>query len=298
MDLKSLDAALKAYQDKLPEETATRLAFFRGLWEIQDRNAHLVADQVGYEVATPAQLKQWYWAEKPFFLQSPATIDIDLFVSALEEVAGYLADHAGLDEGNAATLRTYDWRALVAEELSQAGYDPADYIETIRERAEKGDSAATSSLATLVVALGLRAMLEPAARAAFAAVPDLVEDNLRHDKPLRCPVCGGQATLAYVGDTASSQGKGRELYCATCGTVWEFERIRCARCGSTNQGKLHYFHLEGDDAHRLHECEECGDYIRTTFAEDVVAPFVPEVEDVVMTDLDQVAHDPRFLRDE
>ena len=75
----------------------------------------------------------------------------------------------------------------------------------------------------------------------------------------------------------------------------EFDRIRCPRCGTRNQGNLHYFNIEGDEGHRIGTCDECGSYIRTRFAgEGDNAPYSPEVEDVVMARLDAVAMDPSF----
>ena len=78
--------------------------------------------------------------------------------------------------------------------------------------------------------------------------------------------------------------------CAQCGCAWEFERVRCVRCGTQNQSRLHYFNLEGDEAHRLATCDECGGYTRTVYEEDALAPFSFEVEDVVMAKLDLVAY--------
>ena len=146
-----------------------------------------------------------------------------------------------------------------------------------------------------MLSFALRPMLQSAAASIMKELSATVkEGNTLHDKPLSCPVCGSKATASYVGETPSSQGKGRMLYCGTCGTEWEFERIRCASCGTQNQGHLNYFHVEGDEAHRLHNCKECGDYMRTVFQDEIEVPFVFEVEDVVMARLDMVAHDERF----
>ena len=63
-----------------------------------------------------------------------------------------------------------------------------------------------------------------------------------------------------------------------------------ARCGTTEPRSLRYFSLAGDNAHRIHLCDECGGYIRTVFTtrDSTFAP-VAEVEDVVMAPLDAVA---------
>jgi FdhE protein len=123
---------------------------------------------------------------------------------------------------------------------------------------------------------------------------DLVEGNKTHNKPVMCPSCGAYASAAYVGPTPSDNGNGRMLYCASCGTQWEYERLRCAHCGLQSPEKLNYFHVEGDDVHRLQMCSECGYYLRTVFLENLKVPFSFEVEDVILARLDKVAHDSRF----
>ena len=102
-------------------------------------------------------------------------------------------------------------------------------------------------------------------------------------------MCGGEAGAARVGVTKHSDGRGKELWCPQCGAVWEFERVRCARCGTQNQSHLHYFNIEGDDAHRLATCDECGGFMRTVYQDSALAPFAFEVEDVVMARLDLLA---------
>ena len=72
--------------------------------------------------------------------------------------------------------------------------------------------------------------------------------------------------------------------------------MRCARCGTRNQAHLHFFNIEGDDAHRIATCDECGGYMRTLYSDDALAPCSYEVEDVVMARLDAIANDPPSLR--
>ncbi len=102
-------------------------------------------------------------------------------------------------------------------------------------------------------------------------------------------MCGGAPVAGRVGGESSTQGRGKTLWCAQCGTSWEVERVRCARCGTQNQAHLHYYNVEGDDAHRIATCDECGGYLRTVYADDALAPFSFEVEDVVMARLDAIA---------
>lgn len=297
MDTKRIELALKAYEDNLNEKDFARLTFFKGLWDIQNRHVDLVTEADIYEIPDAKTAEEWYWQEKPFFMMAPVSIDEDRFIAAIEDCVCYLVDHAGLKEEVAESLRFFGWRDLIAEtDLKQAGYDPMAYVESCCELVQKkDDQSVAADILSLVLSCALRPMLQSAAEATMKMLsPALKEGNDIHDKPLCCPACGGEAVAAYVGETPSSQGNGRLLYCGMCGTEWEFERIRCGHCGTRNQGHLHYFHLEGDETHRLHNCQECGDYLRTVFQDDLIAPFSFVVEDVVMTRLDMVAHDPRF----
>lgn len=101
--------------------------------------------------------------------------------------------------------------------------------------------------------------------------------------------------MAHVGQAGTkTKGRGRALWCAQCGCVWDIERVRCVRCGTQNQGHLHFFNVEGDDDHRIATCDECGGYVRTVYEEDgpmvQLYPFSYEVEDMVMAKLDLIAY--------
>lgn len=296
MDIQRIDAAIEAYGKTLGKSDVDRLELFKGLLFIQNRHAEAAAKRCSYALPDPAAAEEWYWNQKPFFLMAPASIDADALVSSLEDCSRYLADHAGLPAETAEALRSFDIRGLVEKtDLSLAGSDPAAYIDAACEAARTGADAPSAPVDALALALAfaLRPLLEPAAQAAMGQT-DLKQVNENHNRPRSCPVCGGLPAAAAVGETPSGAANGKMLYCALCGTAWEFERIRCARCGTQNQGKLHYFHVEGDDAHRLYLCDACGEYTRTVFKSDLRAPFAFEVEDVVMAKLDMVANDPRF----
>lgn len=100
--------------------------------------------------------------------------------------------------------------------------------------------------------------------------------------------------FVFVPALAGIDGRQREQYCSMCGTVWPFDRMRCGVCGVDNPTRLHYFHVEGDESHRLQNCDECGQCQRVLFEDDLAIPVSFEVEDVVMAKLDKIALDPRF----
>ncbi|MCL1799133.1 MAG: formate dehydrogenase accessory protein FdhE [Eggerthellaceae bacterium] len=289
--------ALEAYKKHLDKAAWGRLELFGGLWDIQEGYRARAAEKAGYAIPSIEAAETWYWQGRPILAFAPVRIDADTFVASLGEVAGYLAGKACLERGAAECLHGLDWRTLVDEtDLSLAGSDPMAYTQVFCGLAQKhAGGPLEAPMAATVLTLAMRPLVEHAAQAVMSSLEDVLKaGNATHSKPRCCPFCGGGATLAVVGETPSSQGKGRLLYCSACGTAWEFERIRCVHCGTRNQGHLHYFHIEGDEAHRLHTCDECGGYARTVFQEHLVAPLVLEVEDVVMAPLDQVANDPRF----
>lgn len=303
MDMNRIDQAIKAYEETVPHEDAARLLFFKGLLEVQASHAKKVAESLTYSTPSAVEVEEWYRSQKPVFYLAPVMVDPELFIAALEDCSSYLIDEGSLLPEIDKALRFFDWRALIEESnLKIAGSDPIVYIDSVCEAYEARDEQAVSAdegqvlpLGTLalVLAYGLRPMLETAAAQVMASLDaKKVNENYKH--PVTCPCCGSHASAALVGPTPSGAANGKTLYCANCGSVWEFERIRCAHCGTRNQSKLHYFHLEGDEAHRLYLCDECGNYMRTVFLEDLNVPFVFEVEDVVMTKLDAAAHDKRF----
>ena len=117
----------------------------------------------------------------------------------------------------------------------------------------------------------------------------VLHQDHRRSRPDAVPADGFR-----IAGPSGIDGRDREQYCGMCGTVWPFERMRCGVCGTENAARLHYFHVEGDSSHRLQNCDECGQYQRMVFEEDLSIPLSMEVEDVVMAKLDAIALDPRF----
>ena len=290
MNLKAIDAALAAYRGKLDEGDAARLEFFRKLWDAVNADA---APGAGYDVPSDADLRAWYTAGEPVFAQAPAAVEAAPFAEALARADACAAEHGGFDEGTADALGRTKWdRIVAASPLDEAGKDPAAYLDALADLlVDDGMAEGQARTAALVASLALRSQLEAPARAVSRA---LAPAGCAAPRPLDCPVCGGAPAAARVGGENSTQGRGKTLWCAQCGTTWEIERVRCARCGTQNQGRLHYFNVEGDDAHRIATCDECGGYMRTVYADDALAPFSFEVEDVVMARLDAIAADPAF----
>ena len=302
MNLQQIDAVTRAYAGRLDEADLARIGFFRGIWEIQAKAEELIEQGGPYQLPDIEDLDRWYWDEEhSIFSQTPVAIDAPLMAQAARQIAAYIADSGSFDAATTEALAALDWEKLLTSTATDdagtsliglAGSDPAAFLEAAHASlaASGGDLA---DMAAMVLSLALRAMLEPAQAAISDALHKRVAgEYILHRKPLRCPCCASEASLAYVGPTDASDGNGRRLHCSQCGCNWDFERIRCPRCGTRREESLRYVSLEGDDAHRLYVCDECGGYVRTRFVDPAaLLPFSPEVEDVVMATLDAVAQD-------
>lgn len=293
-NLQQADAAIAAYEAKLSESEIERLHFFRTLWGVQDELCREHADAVSFEVPCAHDLKALSEAEQPVLRAHPVTIDEEALVEGASRLAAAMALFDGFDQASRDALARVRWDRLVhASDIALAGSNPAAYVEAFVGLLEDdGLDEAAARMGGAVVSLALRAYLEPVAQAVQAA---RVEGNADQPYPVHCPVCGCEASVAHVGTAGTkTKGRGRALWCAQCGCVWDFERVRCARCGTQNQGHLHFFNVEGDDDHRIATCDECGGYVRTVYEEDspmaALYPFSYEVEDVVMAKLDLIAY--------
>lgn len=295
MNEKQVDAAVAAYGGMLDTADASRLAFFRALWEKRDGCASNGTG--GYTVSPADKLRAWYADGEPVFSQAPVEIDPQTFAAALSALASFAGERGGFPEDVKEAFERTKWsRVVAASSLEEAGRAPLDYLEGLADLlVEDGLTEEQARAGALIASLALRSQLEAPAAAVASA---LLADDPKGPKPLACPVCGSMPSVARVGGDNSTQGRGKTLWCAQCGTSWEIERIRCARCGTQNQAHLHYFNVEGDEAHRIATCDECGGYIRTVYVDEALAPFSFDVEDVVMARLDAIALDPRFARGE
>ncbi|MEA5020305.1 MAG: formate dehydrogenase accessory protein FdhE [Gordonibacter sp.] len=288
MNLKQIDAALAVYDTKLDETEKARLAFFRKVWEVQ---AALAKEENRAVESLPdaADLQAWVRAEKPILSQVPASVEAEALGQAAQKIADCLVEYGEFSDSLSEALRRTNWERIAAAGNNVlAGSDPSAYVEaSVDLLIDDGMTEDEAITGAQVFSLALRALIGGHAQTISRA---LVTTEAVEMHSLHCPLCGCAAGVARVGDTTETQGRGKELWCPQCGTTWEYERVRCARCGTQNQAHLHFFNIEGDDAHRLATCDECGGYVRTVYQSDTLAPFSFEVEDVVMAKLDMIAY--------
>ena len=304
MNMKRIELAAGFYAATGNDEEKALVAIFRPVWAAQqaaENEAAAALKESGWALPSTDELMGWYMTGQTVLSQAPAPVDADLLARTAGTIAAALIETKGVDDATSEALAGFDWAAYIAKTpLDLAGRDPGAYLEATAANAE-GDPGAggvpgagdVPGAVPLILALALRAQLEPVAQATFSQIRKQLQDDAAHGvKPRTCPVCGGEASLAHIGPNEFHKVNARTLYCAQCGTSWDFERIRCTRCGTTNQQELHYKSIEGDETHRLHTCDACGGYTRSFFATDSnQRPFSAEVEDVVMANLDAVAAD-------
>ena len=298
MNLTFIDRVIKAYEPDLPEAYMARLKFFYGLWEDMDRwsKGPTTADK-HYTVPGEEELEEAWIADKPVFSIAPPKLAKERFCAICYSLREYVCDEGLLSEEDAQALHEVNFRTLVEQaDMELAAADPEAFVGGLLSNAYEQEVPATAAhMVALIGMLALRVDLELVAKAVLKRQRKI---NKMNHNPQKCPVCGSSPALAKVGGESPTEGRGRTLYCQQCGTEWAFERIKCAHCGTQNPQHLHYFNVEGDDAHRIYKCDECGGYTRTVFVEDALRPFSFEVEEVVTAKLDAIAHDPKFQAQE
>ncbi len=287
MNLKWIDNAIASYSAVLDQDEQARLAFFRGLWALQEEAAkELPADL--YECPGKEHLQACLAEGKTFLADASFAVDTEKFIAHSQRIAAYLLENGSLNEEITTAFTGMSWDVLIeTSDVAAAGVKPFDYLDSTGVVLMDMDYTENQTrMILLVLSAALRIQLETVAKAARGA---LGPKGFEEEHPRTCPVCGSEASLAHVGGSTSSSGRGKLLFCTQCGMTWEFDRVRCARCGTTSQGKLHYYNIEGDDDHRIGTCDECGGYIRTLYSDNDLRPVSYEVEDVVMAKLDAIA---------
>lgn len=293
MNTDFISFCVKHYDGVLDESDKARLHFFQGLWRVVSE-CQAQREEAAFELPERDQLITCYGNKTPLFEIAAPCVESTELVATLDALTAYVAESGMYDDADAQALNAIDWGDLIATYSPNAYLgDTVEWLSLCGEllNEQKGLSLPLTRVALQLLSLALFSFYEPCAE---KLMEEVGEDDIIATHPLTCPVCGSDPVLASVGGETSSDGRGRKLYCQQCGTAWEFNRVRCARCGTTDQTKLHYFNLEGDDNHRIATCDECGEYMRTTFLDNNLLPLSYPVEDVVMARLDALAQDPRF----
>jgi hypothetical protein len=259
-----------------------QLGFFEALWAAQDE---IATDAVEYAPASTEDTVSALRKTRTLFSLVAPTIPLEPYRAAVRRIAGLMAARAGLPDEQSAALTEADLAGAISQEGLDAmlsGFDA--FVSNVMAKTD--DDRLTEPLVFFVLSEAATPFLRQPAADAVKVAGNF--DWLKYDSGL-CPVCGTPAASGVVRDEGELQGGRRWLSCPTCRTQWEYARVRCVRCGHREQANLEYLYDEHDPGHRLHTCKKCNGYIPVVFEKQTTVIAVPEVEEVIMVPLEQVA---------
>jgi FdhE protein len=98
-----------------------------------------------------------------------------------------------------------------------------------------------------------------------------------------CPVCGAPPISSLVVGWRDAQAT-RFCACSLCGTLWNYPRIKCTFCGST-EGIAYQEIADGPATVKAETCESCGRYVKILQQREDAA-LDPVADDVATLALD------------
>lgn len=108
-----------------------------------------------------------------------------------------------------------------------------------------------------------------------------------------CPVCGGPPVASLVVGWQGAHGT-RFCACALCATLWNYVRIKCVLCGSTEG--IGYQEIAGGNGHvKAETCDKCRGYVKILQQHNDPA-LEPVADDVATLALDLLVRDAGFRR--
>ena len=108
-----------------------------------------------------------------------------------------------------------------------------------------------------------------------------------------CPACGGPLVASAVVGWKGAHGS-RFCACALCGTLWNYVRIKCTLCGSTNG--IGYQEIEGGAGTvKAETCDECHRYVKI-LQQQKDAALEPLADDVASLGLDLLMRELGYRR--
>jgi FdhE protein len=162
---------------------------------------------------------------------------------------------------------------------------PAECLALARQQFEEGqagrepgEAQGKFTLAQASVDLALRPYLEWAAEQVWSHV-----DQERW-KQSYCPVCGGAPDFA----TLDKESGARQLLCSRCSSQWNYRRLGCPFCDTTDHTKLMYYPSE-DGIYRLYVCQECRHYLKTIDLRETARAVLLPVERITTVAMDVAA---------
>jgi FdhE protein len=101
-----------------------------------------------------------------------------------------------------------------------------------------------------------------------------------------CPICGSWPLLGEFRGLEQT----RFLRCGLCAADWEFPRLRCPFCDTSDHRRLDYFYAEAEEGkYRVATCAECRGYVKMLSSLTALSPPALLVADIATMHLDLIA---------
>lgn len=108
-----------------------------------------------------------------------------------------------------------------------------------------------------------------------------------------CPCCGAPPVSSVIVGWPNAAGA-RFCCCSLCGTLWNYVRVRCTVCGSTDQ--ISYQEIEGGDGTiKAEVCGACRNYAKVLYQQTDPA-LDPVADDVASLGLDLLVRESGIRR--
>jgi FdhE protein len=108
-----------------------------------------------------------------------------------------------------------------------------------------------------------------------------------------CPVCGGAPVCSLIVGWRTAQAT-RFCACSLCGTLWNYVRIKCTLCGSTEN--ISYQHIEGNPGNvKAETCDSCQAYVKILHQHED-PELEPVADDVATLGLDLLLQEAGYRR--
>ncbi len=286
MNIEDVNRAADAYLSKATGTAVTRMEFLKGVWAIQNE---LEQDNSDYRPPHPEIGGDALAAGSHLFQVSAPEVPIVEFRETVARIARYVTSNAGLDPDQASALDAANIATAIDDDaIRLASREPDTFVDSTARALVEG--ARETNLSPATVTFVLKSALTPFLTAASAsAMEALTPESLARWDSGDCPVCGSAAALGRIAEGTALQGAARSLWCSMCHAEWSYPRIRCARCGTRAHDSLRYTHVEHDPAHRLHLCDDCHGYLKSTFEGEIRHSMSMIVEDAATLELDAIA---------
>ena len=104
-----------------------------------------------------------------------------------------------------------------------------------------------------------------------------------------CPICGSKPDFAYL----ERENGARWLVCGTCSNEWQYQRMQCPFCDTTEAKQLSF--LSNDEGlYRLYLCQHCKAYLKAIDLRKTTKEILPSLEALTTLALDRQAMDSGY----